>query len=69
MSDYFINITKNFKLKRILIQASQPLNSIIHLFKYHKSIERIKLANIADSEQLHFSKIAKAEVKKEILDI
>ena len=50
MSDYFINITKNFELKRILIYASQPLNSIIHVFKYHKSIERIKLANIADNE-------------------
>ena len=64
MNNCFINIIKNLRLKRNLIHVSQPLESIIHVFRHHKSIQRIKLANTLDNDQLHFSKIAKAEVKK-----
>ena len=57
MNNCFINIIKNVGLKSNLIQVSQPLQFIIHVF-------RIKLANYSDNDQFHFSKIIKAEVKK-----
>ena len=37
--------------------------------KHHDSIQTIKLANIRDNFWFHFSKIAKAEAKKEILNL
>ena len=57
MSKYFINITENLGLKRSLIHISQPLESIIHVFRHHDSIQRIKLANARDNEHINFSKI------------
>ena len=65
----FIDITKNSEPKRDLIHASQLLESLIHVFRHIDCFQRIKLANIRDNEQFHFSKITKAEVKKEILSL
>ena len=64
MNNYFIDITKDLGLKRNLIHISQTLKAIIHVFRHHESNQRIKLANIRDYEQFHFSKIAKAGVTK-----
>ena len=64
MNNYFINLTKSLGLIGNLIHVSQPLESIIHIFGGYKSIQRIKLANIRDKEQIHFPGITKVEVKK-----
>ena len=44
----YLNITKNLRLKRNLIHASQllELEFVMYIFKHHKNIQRIKLANI-----------------------
>ena len=69
MNNCFINIIKNLRLKRNLIHVSQPLEFIINVFRHHKSIQRIKLANTLGNDQFHFSRIAKAEVKKKFKPI
>ena len=47
MNNYF-NITRNLRLKSNLIHVSQllELEFVMHIFRYHKNIQRIKLANI-----------------------
>ena len=64
MNEYFINITKSVWLKRHLIYVSQPLGSIFHVFRHYNSIQRIKLPIIQDNEQFHFSKLGKAEARR-----
>ena len=57
------------KLKANKICHREQLVNILDTFKYHKSVQRIKLANFYSYSALNFSKFTESEVRKEILNL
>ena len=56
-------------LKANKISHREELVNILHAFKNHKSVQRIKLANFHSYSTLNFSKVTESEVRKEILNL
>ena len=69
MNSYFTNITKHMNLKANKISHQEELVNILDTFKNHKSVQRIKLANLHTYSTLNFSKVTESEVRKEILNL
>ena len=66
---YFTNITEHMSLKANKFTHKEELLNILDLFKNHRSVHRIKLANFQSYSTLSFSKVAESEVRKEILNL
>ena len=56
-------------LKANKISHREELVNILNTFKNHKSVQRIKLANVHSYSTLNFSKVTESEVRKEILNL
>ena len=56
-------------LKANKFTHKEELLNILDLFKNHRSVHRIKLANFQSYSTLSFSKVAESEVRKEILNL
>ena len=56
-------------LKANKISHQEELVNILDTFKNHKSVQRIKLANLHTYSTLNFSKVTESEVRKEILNL
>ena len=69
MNNYFTNITTHLKLKPTKIDPKANLESIIDTFQNHKSVQRIKLANLHSEFSLKFNSVSELDVKKEILSL
>ena len=68
MNRCFTNITKHMNLKANKISHRKELVNILDTFKNHKSVQRIKLANVHSYSTLSFSKVIESEVREEILN-
>ena len=69
MNNYFKNITTPIKLKPTKIDSKANLESIIDTFQNHKSVQRIKLANLHSKYSLKFNNVEELDFKKEILNL
>ena len=56
-------------LKANKISHREELVNILNTFKYHKSLQRIKLPNFRSYSTLNFSNVTESEVRKEILNL
>ena len=56
-------------LKANKISHREELVNKLNTFKNHKSVQRIKLANVHSYSTLNFSKVTESEVRKEILNL
>ena len=69
MNRYFTNIAKHMNFKVNKISHREELVNILDTFKYHKSVQKIKLSNFHSYSTLNFSKVTESEVRKEILNL
>ena len=69
MNRYFTNIAKHKNFKVNKISHREELVNILDTFKYHKSVQKIKLSNFHSYSTLNFSKVTESEVMKEILNL
>ena len=69
MNRYFTSTTIYMNLKVNKISHREELVNILDKFKNHKSVQRIKLANLHFYSTLNFSKVTESDVRKEILNL
>ena len=69
MNNYLTNFVTHLKLKLTKTDPKANLESIINTFRNHKSVQRIKLANLHSEPSLKFNSVNELDVKKETLNL
>ena len=69
MNNYLTNFVTHLKLNPTKTDPKANLESIINTFRNHKSVQRIKFANLHSEPSLKFNSVNELDVKKEILNL